>query len=771
MARLLVPALLVASVLLPQMATAGEMVPVDTSGLMGSPETVLPYDFEPAFPQLTFKRPVAFTHAPDGSGRLFVVEQDGVIKVFPNRADVTAEQSKTFLDLRDVVERSHNEQGLLGLAFHPDFRKNGRFFVFYSSKEKASVLSRFAVSRDDPDRAERRSEEVVLRIPREYTVHNGGSIEFGPDGYLYIGTGDGGARDDAHGNGQSLGTLMGKVLRIDIDRRADGKLYSVPKDNPFVGKQGARGEIWAYGLRNPWRMSFDPKTKTLWAGDVGEGDTEEINVIARGGNYGWSLREGRRPFGRDGSPARPDLIDPVWDYPHTEGRAVTGGVVYRGKRLPGLDGAYLFADYISGNTWALWYDGEKVTRHARLVGRELHGITAFGYDEANEPHFTAFDGKVYRLRAASWAEDLKRPFPTKLSQTGLFTDVKEMTPHAGLIPYSINVPLWSDHAEKERFIALPAKGQVGYSEKGKWQFPKGTVFVKSFSLDLTRDDPTTRRRLETRLLVHHAWGWEGYTYLWNEGGTEAELHLKGLRRPYPVRDRADEYAKVQTWYFPSRTDCRWCHSRQADHVLGLSTRQMNRPHERSGENQISMLSSMGVFTQEAPDPKTQERYPDWQSEPEWNDRQALAVRARAYLDANCAHCHTRGGPANQSKPDLGFHVPLERANVVGEEPERGRLGPPDSRLIHPGDPLRSELWLRVKTTTPNRMPMVASSVPDHTAVAVLARWIEGMGEAEGEARPAADGLWKWAGASAVAAVVLALGGWLAFRAIRRARGS
>ena len=751
-----------------------DMIPVDTSGLMGSPEPILPYDFEPAFPDLQFDRPLAFTHAGDGSGRAFVVEQDGTIRVFPNRRDVKPQHLKTFLDLREVVTRADNELGLLGLAFHPSYRTNGQFFVFYSHKEHASVLSRFTVSRSDPDRADRSSEEVLLRIPKRYPVHNGGSIEFGPDGFLYAGVGDGGAARDAHGNGQSLETLKGKVLRLDVNRRDPGRKYAIPKDNPFVARgPKVRGEIWAYGLRNPWRLSFDPRTGTCWCGDVGESDFEEINVITKGGNYGWSLREGRHPFGRGGSPPRPDLIDPIWEYPHTEGRAVTGGVVYRGKRLPKLEGAYLFADYIIGNIWALWYDGKKVTKHAKLSGREQHGITSFGYDSSGEAYFTAFDGKVYRLREASWAKDLEKPFPAKLSQTALFTDLKRMTPTPGLIPYSINVPLWSDHADKERFIVLPARGQVRFSEKDKWEFPAGTVFVKTFFLDLTRSDPRTRRRLETRLLVRHRWGWEGYTYLWNNDDSEAELHLQGLKRPYPVRENPGDFARAQSWHFPSHSECKSCHTRPAKYVLGLSTRQMNRPHEKTGVNQVTMLARMGAFSSEVPDPQSLEKYPDWQTEPEWHDREALQRRARAYLDANCAHCHAPGGTANQSKPDLRFHTALERTNLIGEPPERGRLGPPDSRLICPGDPLRSELWLRVKTTSPSRMPMVASSLPDHRAVEVLGRWIEGMGP-RGEqtgatsGTPVGWGLLGWAvGIPAVALV--GLGTWWVVRRQRRGR--
>jgi len=335
-------------------------------------------------------RPIVLTHAGDGSNRICVATQRGVIHIFENRQSV--KKTKVFLDLerKVVYNDKKNEEGLLGFAFHPKYKHNGYFFVYYSTRDAShtSVISRFRVSKDDPNRADAAFEEEVMRIKQPFWNHNGGTIAFGPDGYLYVGLGDGGSAKDPHGNGQNKATLLGSILRIDVDRKDEGLSYAIPRDNPFVGQPKARGEIWAYGLRNVWRMSFDRKTGTLWAGDVGQDLWEEINLIARGGNYGWNLREARHKFGKNGSGPSPDLIEPIWEYDHAIGKSITGGHVYRGKRLPELVGAYLYADYVTGKIWALRYDESKkkaISNHL-IPGNKLP-VISFGEDEKGEVYF------------------------------------------------------------------------------------------------------------------------------------------------------------------------------------------------------------------------------------------------------------------------------------------------------------------------------------------------------------------------------------------------
>ncbi len=347
----------------------------------------------PAFPRLRFERPLCLAAPPDGSGRLVVVEQRGVARIFAARPET--DRAEVFLDIADRVRTVHNEEGLLALAFHPRWSDNGHFFVYYSaSGPRRNVLARFRAAGPERGRADPSAPEVLLEIPKPYGNHNGATLLFGRDGFLYVSIGDGGHAGDPHGNGQDLGTLLGKILRIDVDRRDAGRAYAVPADNPFIGRAGARPEIWAYGLRNVWRMSFDRETGELWAGDVGQDRWEEIDLIVKGGNYGWNLREGRHPFraGRSGGP----LIDPVVEYGRDAGASVTGGYVYRGSRLPRLRGAYVYADFVTGTLWAFRHEGGRVTAHREIL-RQPENIASFGEGPDGEMYLLAFDGRVHRF--------------------------------------------------------------------------------------------------------------------------------------------------------------------------------------------------------------------------------------------------------------------------------------------------------------------------------------------------------------------------------------
>lgn len=356
--------------------------------------------------RITTLRPMALTHAGDGSNRNFVATQRGAIYVFPN--DPQAKQASLFLDIRDRVHdwKLDNEEGLLGLAMHPDYKNNGQFFVYYSSEAepRTSIVSRFNVSADDPNRADPNSEQVVMKIPQPFSNHNGGSIAFGKDGYLYIALGDGGGRNDPLGHGQNLKTWMGSLLRIDVDHRDGDKNYAIPADNPFIQREGAQPEIFAYGFRNVWRLTVDRKTGELWAADVGQDFWEEVNIVKSGGNYGWSIREASYPFSNSSFiPADPPIA-PIWEYDHQLGKSITGGFVYRGSRLPELQGMYLYADFISGRIWALKYDqaSGRVTSNMGIATTGFP-VLAFGEDEAGEVYYTleTIDGKgIYRFDRA-----------------------------------------------------------------------------------------------------------------------------------------------------------------------------------------------------------------------------------------------------------------------------------------------------------------------------------------------------------------------------------
>ena len=353
-----------------------------------------------AFPNLTFTRPVYVGALPDGSGRMVVLEQyTGLVKMFPGVPDATS--AATILNLGPRLRASlGTEEGLLGLAFHPQFAGNGEFFVYYiapptvQGMRSDSIVARFhftSATTVDP------IPEVVMRLSQPEANHNGGCLQFGPDGMLYLGLGDGGGGGDTFSNGQNLGTPLAAILRVDVDHTDPGKNYAVPPDNPFVGTTGAAPEIWAWGLRNPWRFSFDSLTGTLWVGDVGQSTYEEIDIIEKGKNYGWNIMEASHCY-PPGTTCNPTgLTYPVWEYGRTEGQSVTGGAVYRGRRLPELYGWYVFADYVQGRVWALKYQNGLVVNHQLLVDLPVT-VSSFGEDEDHELYFVSLDsGRVYQL--------------------------------------------------------------------------------------------------------------------------------------------------------------------------------------------------------------------------------------------------------------------------------------------------------------------------------------------------------------------------------------
>ncbi|MFP6691484.1 MAG: PQQ-dependent sugar dehydrogenase, partial [Pirellulales bacterium] len=362
---------------------------------------ILPLKVAEAFPKLNWQgwegadeqgkllplRPITLTPAGDASNRVFVADQRGSIYVFENSP--SAKQAQLFLDITKRVHdwRIDDEEGLLGLAFHPSYKTNGQFFVYYTAESQPhlSVVSRFTVSKNDRNKADPASEQIVIKIPQPFSNHNGGSIAFGPDGYLYVGLGDGGHRNDTLGNAANLGTWMGSILRIDVNAKSGDQNYAIPKDNPFVNRKGAKPEIYAYGFRNIWRLSFDRKTGALWAGDVGQDLWEEIDVVHAGGNYGWGAREGTYTFGNRKFKVQDKPIDPVWEYDHQTGKSITGGFVYRGSKLPELQGSYLYADFVTGRIWALKYNQStgKVISNVRIPSPRL-AVIGFGEDAAGE---------------------------------------------------------------------------------------------------------------------------------------------------------------------------------------------------------------------------------------------------------------------------------------------------------------------------------------------------------------------------------------------------
>ncbi len=369
----------------------------------------MPVEVVEAYPNLRIERPVVISGAGDGSNRVFVGSQFGQI-YWIEKTDTQVEEPNLFVDLSDRVEYKdrENEEGLLGLAFHPNFKTNGQFFVYYTTKSRphVSFISRFTSKSEGHATADGATEELLLEIPQPFWNHNGGTIAFGPDGYLYIALGDGGKANDPLQTGQDPNNLLGSILRIDVDGKSDGKKYAIPKDNPFAGKSGTQPEIYAKGVRNIWRMAFDPKNGQLWAADVGQNDWEEVNIIEKGGNYGWSLREAAHSFtlgGGPGSGPSKSLVDPLVEYPHTDdwGKSVTGGAVYRGKSTPELDGYYLYGDYVTGRLWALKVDPEtkKVLANRPIMRNNNLPVFTFGQTDDGEVLMSTMmsGGIIYRF--------------------------------------------------------------------------------------------------------------------------------------------------------------------------------------------------------------------------------------------------------------------------------------------------------------------------------------------------------------------------------------
>ncbi|HEV3024669.1 MAG TPA: PQQ-dependent sugar dehydrogenase [Pirellulales bacterium] len=713
-------------------------VPWTTSNVRGSPDPPAPYRIRPAFANLKFYEPLALLAAAEGN-RFFVAERPGSIYSFAN--DPQTNERELFLDLKKTI---------YGLAFHPNFKENRNVYVTYlldpnEPDERGTRVSRFTADADNPLHCDPTSEQVVIEWPSG--GHNGGCLKFGPDGYLYIVTGDGSGIADERQTGQDLSDLLAAILRIDVDHPDPGKHYGIPSDNPFVTHEGARGEIWAYGVRQVWKMSFDRETGDLWGGEVGQDLWESVLRIERGGNYGWSMREGSHPF-RPERPVGPTpIVGPVAEHHHAAFRSLTGGYVYRGHRLQELRGAYVYGDYDTGRVWALRYDGRQVTWQQELVDTPLR-IVDFGEDRQGEIYLLDFmGGTIYELEPAP-ARQPAPEFPRKLSETGLFASTSQHRPAPGLIPYSVNAPLWSDHAYKERFLALPGDSQIVFdgveypqpapgAPRG-WRFPDGTVAVKTFSLEMERGNPASRRRLETRILHFEQLAgseevgdqyWRGYTYVWNDDQTDAELlDAAGADRTYTIADpSAPGGRRDQTWHFPSRAECTLCHTMPAKFVLGLNTLQMNKDHDYGGlvANQLATLEHLGVLSELLPArPDQLPKLADYAaSEPGTAPRPGLDARARSYLHSNCSHCHMKWGGGNADFQLLAT-LALDEMGIVGVRPGHGSFGIADARLLVPGDPSRSMILLRMTKLGLGRMPHVASLVVDEPAVKLIHDWIE-----------------------------------------------
>ncbi len=707
-----------------------------TLSLPASPPTGT-YTTAIAFTGLTFHRPVASTSPPGETNRLFVVEQSGRIIVIP---DLGNPNKETFLDLSTTVHySSDSESGLLGLAFHPNYAANGYFYVFYSLLIDGLLhqrLSRFGVSAANPNRADTLSEVPMISQRDQASNHNGGDLHFGPEGYLYVSLGDEGGSDDQYDNARFIDKdFFSAIMRIDVDQSADSLVpnphaavhpntYSIPPDNPFVTLTGSymgypinettlRTEFWAAGFRNPWRFCFDPFTGDLLCGDVGQNAREEIDLVTKGKHYGWSFREGT--IARPGSTSPPDGFEPeepLIDLTRTDARSIIGGRVYRGQRFSELYGAYLFGDYATNRVWALRYDSQGNIDLSYLFN--VSNVSAFGIDPRNDDILIMNTGG--ELRRLVRSSTLGTPFPSKLSETGAFSNLSDLTPHPGIVPYEINHPFWSDGAVKQRWFAIPnIDHTMTFAETGAWTFPTGQVWIKHFEIDLmTNIAANTNRRLETRFLVKTVDGIYGVTYRWNEAQTDADLVAEeGAEEILTVQTSEDPV--MQTWRYPSRGECLSCHNNAAGHALGFHTAQLNRWDNDC--HQLEELSAAGYFSH-----TLTTTYPLPRLAAVDDSTQNLEHRARSYLAVNCGPCHRADGPA------LGLWDARNELTTSNTGIVNGVLlnthGDPDNRVIVPNEPLQSMILQRLLGNGVPKMPPVGSNVVDTQGANLILDWIE-----------------------------------------------
>lgn len=746
-------------------------VPWTTSRVEGSPEPPHPYRVERAFAKLSFQNPLLLTMPTlpktspvPGANRFFVGEQGGKIFSFPN--DQTCAKKDLFLDV--ATELSWDKEtiagldALYGLVFHPKYAENRYCYICYVVRGKkpgqiseGTRVSRFRVTDSEPPRCDPKSEKILLTW--RGGGHNGGDLHFGNDGYLYISTGD--ATDpippDGLNTGQDISDLLGSILRIDVDKEDQQgnpkRNYAIPPDNPFLKTPKARPEVWAYGFRNPWRMSFDRPTGDLWVGDVGWELWEMIYRVKSGGNYGWSVMEGPQPIRPDSLRGPTPISPPAVALEHTDAASITGGFVYRGKRLKELYGTYIYGDWVTRKLWGTKFEGEKKVSHQEIAQGNQR-VIAFGIDQDQELYFLHHEevGTLHQLVPNEAVKSYRPNFPRKLSETGIFatagSSLRDQVPSPGVYPFAINAQRWADHAVAERFVAFPgtsaAKVYDGFVPipevffSGQVFLPKNGVLVKTLSMDMVAGDPSTRRRLETQLLHFDGKNWNAYTYAWNDAQTDAELvPAAGMDRAISVVDPdAPGGKRQQTWHYPSRAQCITCHNPWVGYALAFNPLQLSQPSKpgnaNGGGNQkdpLTHLKQLGLVElfQANGNKKVESFAPAPPTNQLANPHAAgasLADRARSYLHVNCSHCH-QPNAGGSVVIDLRKSTPDGETKTVGINPVQGAFNIPAASIISPGDPYHSTLYYRMAKTGPGHMPHMGSELVDARGLALVHDWI------------------------------------------------
>jgi len=741
-------------------------IPWATSNFRGRPEPPPPFKPVRIYPEVGFDKTTVISSAP-GTERFFVGEQDGKIYSLP--ADRASNKRDLFLDVADLVAYLNKSRGmklnkgpLYGLTFDPEFAKNRYCYVCYVCGDgnvrgpapEGTRVSRLKVKDTEPPTVDIESEELVISWLQG--GHNGGCLKFGPDGYLYISTGDGGEAfpPDGKNSGQDMTTLLAKVLRIDVRKKDAGKNYAIPSDNPFVKLEGAKPETWCYGLRNPWKMSFDRATGDLWVGDVGWELWELVYRVNKGDNFGWSIVEGSQQVHTERQRGPTPIVPPTMEIPHTEGASITGGFVYRGKKFPELVGHYVFGDWETRRIWSAKVEddpsrGKKLGERRELIDPTVR-IVDFAEDAAGELYLLDHEsGAIFGLERNVVSADAPK-FPRKLSETGLFADVAKHQPAAGVIPFSVNVEQFSDGATAERFVAVPNAGTIMLHHKAKAiprsqfsravDWPTDSVVVKTLSLPVPEGDRIAprfaMRRVETQTLHYDGVDWQAYTYEWNDDQTDAVLVDKAGKSQVRKVFDADEprFERTQTWRFSSRNECLRCHNPWSEYTLAFNVPQLKRDHRNSDgsgtTDQVDAFRKIGLFQDvvDELDPyakvdETALSEPFKTYHPLFGH--TLDQRARSYMHVNCGHCHRFNG-GGSSYIYLQHNLPLDKTKLVGIRPTQGSFGIPNAQIVAPGEPHRSALYFRMAKTGPGHMPHLGAKLVDPAGLRLIHDWIAAM---------------------------------------------
>jgi uncharacterized repeat protein (TIGR03806 family) len=739
----------------------------------GIPVTAGDWTAVNAFPNVSFQDPTWVTSLP-GTNKLIVASREGYVWSVVN--DPTITTKSLFLDL-SAHTQGWNDSGLLGLAFHPQFGQagspnRGYLYIYYSYTPGPVVgsasappynrttptynrLSRFTVP-DGSTTADPASEVVLINQYKTDLWHNGGSMFFGADGYLYFTNGDGGGSNDEYHLSQRLDQgLYAGVFRIDVDKNSAtshpirrqplgsatpragtpdtySANYYIPNDNPWQDTTGGTlEEYWAVGLRSPHRMTRDPVTGQVWLGDVGQDTWEEVDLVQKAANFQWPYREGANPgFRPMPSPLLGTDTPPIYNYNHSSGSTcVIGGYVYRGSQFSAqLGGKYIFGDNTSNQIWSMVLNGSDTPTVTPLVklppgSNYTGGLSTFGLDSNNELYMatTGPTGSIYKLQLAN--QSFLKAIPTLLSQTGVFSNLATLTPTPGIVPYTVNSGFWSDGAGKQRWIAVPTGSKIGFSVQGDWTFPAGTVFIKHFELGTDDRDSTVRKRLETRLIVRATnGGVYGVTYKWRADNSDADLLVGSLSEPITITTTTG--TRIQNWYYPSQQDCLTCHNANANYVLGVKTRQLNGQLTYPGgvtDNQLRTLNHLSLLSPA----QNEADIPTFGALVNVSDTtQPLETRVRSYLDSNCAQCHRPSGAP--SYWDARFDTPISQQGII-DGPLANTLGVTNAKVLASASVARSMMNLRMSISgNRNQMPPLARNTVDRAAVATLTAYINSL---------------------------------------------